>query len=148
MSLYDEITALLNRIGNLDAGYFRKRTQLSKSFLNQYRVKKTQHNPFSLQQNCYRIHSRLTAVHCFDEVCVGEQPVAWKEYCAEYCLKKLQESMHRGTGCRDITEITSKAALNTNQSIFLQHLFLKLVFIAFTMKYMYHNRCLNWRRTL
>ena len=36
---------------------------------------------------------------------VGKQPVAWKEYCAEYCLNELQESMDRCAGRRDITEI-------------------------------------------
>ena len=33
------------------------------------------------------------------------KPVAWKEYCAEYRLKELQESMDRFTGHCDITEI-------------------------------------------
>ena len=33
---------------------------------------------------------------------VGKQPVAWKEYCAEYWLKELKESIGRGTGRRDI----------------------------------------------
>ena len=36
---------------------------------------------------------------------MGKQPVAWKEYYAEYCLKELQESMDRCTGLRDINEI-------------------------------------------
>ena len=31
--------------------------------------------------HCIRIHSSLTAVHCFDNGYVGKQPVAWKEYC-------------------------------------------------------------------
>ena len=30
-----------------------------------------------------KIHSSLTAVHCFNNSYVGKQPVAWKEYCAE-----------------------------------------------------------------
>ena len=30
----------------------------------------------------------LAAVHCFDNGYVGKQPVAWKEYCAEYWLQK------------------------------------------------------------
>ena len=34
-------------------------------------------------------------------------------------LKKLQESMDRCTGCRDITEMLLKMALNTAQSIVL-----------------------------
>ena len=47
-----------------------------------------------------RIHSSLTAVHCFDNGYVGKQPVAWKEYCMEYWLKELQESMDRCTGVK------------------------------------------------
>ena len=31
-----------------------------------------------------KIHSSLTAVHCFGKGYFGKQPVAWKEYCAEY----------------------------------------------------------------
>ena len=31
--------------------------------------------------------SILSAVHCFDNGYVGKEPVAWKEYCAEYWLK-------------------------------------------------------------
>ena len=53
--------------------------------------------------HCDRIHSFLTAVHCFDDDYVG-QPVAWKEYCAKYWLKELQGSMNMRTGRRDITE--------------------------------------------
>ena len=34
--------------------------------------------------HCDRIHSSFTAVRCFDNGYVGKQPVAWKEYCAEY----------------------------------------------------------------
>ena len=48
---------------------------------------------------------------------MGKQPVAWEEYCAEYWLKELQESMDRCTGCRDITERLLKTVLNTIQSI-------------------------------
>ena len=33
--------------------------------------------------HCDRIHSCLTAVHCFDDGYVGKQPVAWKEQCEE-----------------------------------------------------------------
>ena len=64
-----------------------------------------------------RIHSSLAAVHCFDNGNVGKQPVAWKEYCAEYGLRELQECMGSGTGRRNITEILFKTALNTIQSI-------------------------------
>ena len=41
----------------------------------------------------------------------------WKEYCAEYWLKELQESMDRCTGRCDITEIMLKMAFKTIQSI-------------------------------
>ena len=37
---------------------------------------------------CDRIHYSLNAVRCFDNGCVEKQPVAWKEYCVEYWLKK------------------------------------------------------------
>ena len=58
--------------------------------------------------HCDRIHSSLVAVRCFDNSYVGKQPVAWKEYCEEYWLKELQESMDMGIGRRDITEIMLK----------------------------------------
>ena len=64
-----------------------------------------------------RIHSSLTAVHCFNNGYVGKQPVAWKEYCVGYWLKELQETMDRCTGCLGITKILLKMALNTIQSI-------------------------------
>ena len=67
--------------------------------------------------HCGRIHSSLTAVCCFDNGYVGKQPVAWKEYCEEYWLKELQESMDRHTGHQDVTEILLKTALNIIQSI-------------------------------
>ena len=67
--------------------------------------------------HCDKIHSSLTAVSVFDNGYVGKQPVAWKEYCAEYWLTDLQESMDRCTGHRDITEILLKMELNTIQSI-------------------------------
>ena len=67
--------------------------------------------------HCDRIHSSLTAVCCFDNGYVGQQPVAWKEYYVEYWLKEHQESMDRYNGCRDINEILLKTALNTIQSI-------------------------------
>ena len=47
-----------------------------------------------------RICSFVTAVHYFDDGYVGKQSVVWEEYCAEYCLKELQESKDRCTGCR------------------------------------------------
>ena len=46
-----------------------------------------------------RIHTSLTAVHCFNNDYVGKQPWTWKEYCAEYWLKQLQESLNRCTDC-------------------------------------------------
>ena len=45
--------------------------------------------------HCDRIHFSLAAAHCFDDVYVGKRSVAWKEYCAEYWLKELQETMDR-----------------------------------------------------
>ena len=60
----------------------------------------------------------LTSNLSLSQCCyVGKQPVAWKEYCVEYWLKELQESMDRCTGCCDITEILLKTALNNIQSI-------------------------------
>ena len=44
---------------------------------------------FSLRidgSHCDRIHSSLTTVHCFKDGYMGKQPLAWKEYCAEYWL--------------------------------------------------------------
>ena len=35
---------------------------------------------------------------CFNNGYVVKQPVAWKEYCAEYLSKELQESLDRCTG--------------------------------------------------
>ena len=41
--------------------------------------------------HCIRIHSSLTAVHCFQDGYVRKQPVAWKEYCAEVLVKITQQ---------------------------------------------------------
>ena len=57
------------------------------------------------------------AVHCFDNGYVGKQPVAWKEYCVEYRLKQLKESMDRCTGHCDVTKILLKTVLNIIKSI-------------------------------
>ena len=73
--------------------------------------------PRTDDSHCNRIHSFLTTVRYFNNGYVGKQPVALKEYCAEYWLKKLQESMDRCTGHRDINEIVLKTALNTILSI-------------------------------
>ena len=62
-------------------------------------------------------HSSLTNVCCFDDSCVGKQPVAWKQYCEEYWLKELQESMDRCTGRRNIIELMEKHQC-TYQTIF------------------------------
>ena len=67
--------------------------------------------------HCSRIHVSLTAVHCFDDDYVRKQPVAWKEYCAEYCLRELWDSMDRCTGCCDINEIKLKKTFNTIHTI-------------------------------
>ena len=64
-----------------------------------------------------RIHSFLTAVYCFENGYVGKQQVAWKEYCVEYWLKELKESMERCTGCHNIHKTLLKTSLNTIQSI-------------------------------
>ena len=76
--------------------------------------------------NCDRSHSSLTAVHCFDDKYVGKQPMAWKKYCAQVLVKKLQESMDRCTDHRDITERLLKTALNTIQLISRGHVFIHL----------------------
>ena len=53
-----------------------------------------------------------TTVGCqlilFDNDYVRKQPMAWKEYCAKYWFKELQESMDRCTGRRYITGILAK----------------------------------------
>ena len=64
--------------------------------------------PRNDNSHCNRIHSSLTAVHCLDNGYVRKQPVDWKEYCVEYWLKELQESMDRCTGCHDIIEYCRK----------------------------------------
>ena len=59
--------------------------------------------------HCYRIHSSLTAVHCFDDGYVRRQPMAWKEYCAGVPVK---ESSKAWIGVL-ATEIMLKMALCT-----------------------------------
>ena len=44
------------------------------------------------QITCCMGYSLIRKVHCSDKSYVGKQPLAWKEYSAEYCLKELQES--------------------------------------------------------
>ena len=66
--------------------------------------------------HCDRIHSSLTAVHCFDDGYVGKQPVVWNEYCAECWLKELQKSMDRST-CRHNTVENGVKHNTINRSI-------------------------------
>ena len=47
-----------------------------------------------MSQNRRFLSTSLTTVPSLDNGYVGKQPVAWKEYCAEYWLKELQESMY------------------------------------------------------
>ena len=47
--------------------------------------------------HCNRMHSSLTALHCFDNGYVEKQPVAWKEYCAEYWLTLSSIHTHFNT---------------------------------------------------
>ena len=65
--------------------------------------------------NIYTFILYTRAIHCAQRLSLV-QPVAWKEYCAEYWLKEHQESMDRYSGHRNITEILLKTALNTIQS--------------------------------
>ena len=44
--------------------------------------------------HCDRIHSSLTAVHCFDDDYVAKQPFAWKEYCVAYWLTLYSIDTH------------------------------------------------------
>ena len=73
--------------------------------------------PRIYDSHCDRIHSSLTSAHCFTDGYVGKQPLAWKEYCAEYWLKELLENMDRCNVLPDLTEILLKTALTTIQSI-------------------------------
>ena len=64
---------------------------------------------------CDRIHICRIAVRGFNNGYVGgKQPMAWKEFCAEFWSREFQENMDRCTGRLDATEITLKSALNTN----------------------------------
>ena len=69
---------------------------------------------------CYRNHSSLTSVRCFENGYVGKQQVPWKEYCVEYRLKELQGSMDRCTNRRDITEIPLQIPFNQSFNQFLR----------------------------
>ena len=72
---------------------------------------------YSVLVNKISVSVSVNAVRCFNIGCIGKQPVAWKEYCAEYWLKELQESMDRCTGHPNTIVILLKTALNTIQSI-------------------------------
>ena len=56
-------------------------------------------------EKCFSFSQYQLAVHSFDNGYVGKQPVAWEEYCAQYRLKELQESMDRCICHCDVTEI-------------------------------------------
>ena len=56
----------------------------------------------------------------FNNGYVEKQPVSWKVSC-KVLAKRIQESMDRCTGHRDITEILLKMALNTIHSFILKH---------------------------
>ena len=75
--------------------------------------------------HCYKIHSSVIAVHCFDDVYVGKKPVDRKEHCAQYWLKEIQESMDICTDYRDIAEIMLKHH-TINQSINRTILFFRI----------------------
>ena len=68
-----------------------------------------------------RIHSSLTDVHCSNNGYVAKQTGAWKQYCAEYRLKELQESIDRCTGRRDRTKAMLKRKLNITQWLISQN---------------------------
>ena len=61
-----------------------------------------------------RIHTSLTTVLCFDNGYVGKQPVAWKGYCAEYWLKRFQESMDRSPRYNWNTVETALSTIESN----------------------------------
>ena len=44
----------------------------------------------AINSHCDRIHTSLTAVHCFHSGYVGKQAVARKEYCAEYWCQRTR----------------------------------------------------------
>ena len=95
--------------------------------------------------HCDRIRSSLMAVHCFDNGYSGKQSVALKEYCAEYWLKEIQESMGRCTGCYDIqvTGILLKTMVNTIQSITKSQTIRWLILGSRTRKEVYTWWCSN-----
>ena len=53
----------------------------------------------------FRIHSSLKLDHRFDDIFVGKQSVAFKEFCAENWCKTLQESVDGCTCHLKITEM-------------------------------------------
>ena len=63
--------------------------------------------------------SPQSIVHGSDKGYVGKQPVAWKEYCADYWLKNSRKAWIGETDCLDITENGVKHR-TINQSFSLQ----------------------------
>ena len=53
----------------------------------------------------FSIHSSLKLDLCFDDIFVGKQSVAFKEFCAKNWYKKLEESMDGCTCHLKITEM-------------------------------------------
>ena len=64
----------------------------------------------------------LTPDHCFNNSCVGKQPVAWKEYCVEYFYRRPKQSKGRQIGRHNITEIILIAALKNKKAIMALYL--------------------------
>ena len=52
-----------------------------------------------------RIHSSLIAVHCFAMVC-GKKANGFERVLCGILVKRIQESLDRCTGSRDITQIS------------------------------------------
>ena len=63
--------------------------------------------------HCDRITFSLIPVHVFDNGYVGKQP---EEYCVQYWLKELKESMDRCTGHCNTPETVLKTAVHTIES--------------------------------
>ena len=72
---------------------------------------------------------------------MGKQQVALKEYCMEYWLKELQESMDRWAGCPDIL---LKTALNTIQSVNQWARYDSLIYHCYNLGQTKWNKLLAW----
>ena len=67
--------------------------------------------------HCNRVHSPVTADHCFGKCYLGKQSFAWKGYCAGVIEKKeLWASIGRCTDRRAIIEIVLKPKLTLNNT--------------------------------